>query len=48
MDKHGKEYTPDELTRLARTLTQKEWDRLFPPRPPKDHEPFDASGYTGE
>ena len=46
MDKDGKEYTPEELTHLARTLTQKQWDRLFPPRE-SEREPFDASGYTG-
>ena len=46
-DNMDKTYTPEELTHLAQTLTQKEWDRLFPPRE-SEHEPFDASGYTGE
>ena len=43
-----KTYSSDELTHLARTLTQREWDRLFPPRPSREYEPSDASGYTGD
>ena len=43
-----KQYTPEELTHLARTLTQKEWNRLFPPQASREHEPADASGYTQE
>ena len=41
-------YTPEELTVLARTLTQKQWDVLFPPIPSTEGEPLDATGYTGE
>lgn len=34
-------------TELARAVTQREWDRLFPPRT-SEHEPSDASGFTDE
>ncbi len=48
MDKDGKDYTPEELTHLARTLTKKQWNALFPPREACEREPADASGYTQE
>ena len=37
----------EERSRVARELTQKEWDKLFPPRN-YDSDPLDASGWTGE
>ena len=40
--------TPAEQSRAACLMTDKEWALLFPPRESTEHEPFDASGYTGE
>ena len=46
MDNSEATMTPEELTELARKLSQKEWDKLLPPRESQEHEPADASGYT--
>ena len=40
----------EELSKLARTLTQAEWDRRFPPCAPcdSDPEPYDPEPYDPE
>lgn len=38
--------TPEEKTLQARRMSQKEWNKLFPPK--KYSEPVDASGFSGE
>ena len=40
--------SPNEKTQAARAMTKTEWDRLFPPQPPQEFEPADASGYTSD
>lgn len=39
MDRHEAERDRQALTLLAQTLTQAEWDRRFPPQPPRDADP---------
>lgn len=38
--------TPEEKTLQAKRMTQREWDRLFPPK--RYSEPADALGFTDE
>ena len=34
------------LTEFAKTATVKEWNARYPPRPSREHEPPDASGFS--